>query len=184
MVITWEGAIQVAAPIESTYEYLADFPRHGEWAQSVERMELQQPGNAAGIGARYLTYERQALHDDRRPHQPLADRGGIRETSLAEVRELAPPRRIAWHAHAVPRRNIRADIAFDLAPTPGGGTTVTQRITLRLSLPALLLARLLLRVSPAVLRAKSEAQWRGSLRNIKAILEKAAERDSARGATP
>ena len=184
MEMTWEGMVHVAAPIESVYRYLADLPRHREWAQSVERMELQQPGDATGIGARYLTFERQALHADRQPHQSLSDRDGVRETTLAEVLELVPNQRIAWHAHSVPRRNIRADIAFDLTPAPGAGTMVTQRISMRLSLSAQLLALLLFRCSPATIRARSEAQWRASLDNIKAILEEPAEQDSSRGAVP
>jgi hypothetical protein len=179
MHVAWEGTVEVAAPLEFTYRYLADLPRHGEWAQSVERMELQHPGDADGVGARYLTYERQALHHDRQPHQSLVDRGGIVEKTLAEVRELVPNRRIAWHAHSVPRKNIRADIAFDLAPIARDGTAVTQRISMHFSLPALLLARLLLRVSPAELRSKSETQWQASLQNIKLILEEAAERDAS-----
>ena len=182
--IHWEGTITAAAPVEGTYDYLADLPRHREWAQSVERIEPQQPGDAAGVGARYLTYERQALHADRLPHQSLADRGGVAEKSLAEVRELVPHRRIAWHAHSVPRRNIRVDIAFDLTPAPGGGTIITQRIAMRLSLPALLLARLFLRVGPAELQSRSEAQWHASLQNIKTILEQYAAHGGTPEATP
>jgi uncharacterized protein YndB with AHSA1/START domain len=171
MIIAWEGTIRVAAPIEAAYRYLADLPRHREWAQSVERIDMEQPGDAVGIGARYLTYERQGLQDDRQPHQSLAEREGIVEKTLAEVRDVVPNRRFAWHAHSVPRKNIRADIAFEFAPAAGGGTTITQRITMRMSLAAVLLARLLLRVGPTELRTRMEAQWEASLRNIQAVLE-------------
>ncbi|MFN8515080.1 MAG: SRPBCC family protein [Chloroflexia bacterium] len=170
MEVNWEGTIEVAAPVETAYRYLADLPRHREWAQSVERLELQRPGDVDGVGACYLTYERQGLQDDRRPHEEIGGRAGIVEKSLVEMRELVPNRRVALQAHSVPRKNIRVEIAFEFAPLTGGGTRVTQRIAMKMSPTAVLLARLLLRVGPAELRAKTEAQWRASLENVRVVL--------------
>ena len=49
MDVEWQGSISIAAPPERVYRYLADFPRHGEWAQSV--IELEQAGDSAKAAA-------------------------------------------------------------------------------------------------------------------------------------
>src|SRR4051794_4987125 len=74
----WTGTINLDAPVEAVYRYLADLPRHCEWAQTLERMELQRAGDAAGIGARYLTFERQAFQNDCRPRESLAEQQGFK----------------------------------------------------------------------------------------------------------
>jgi uncharacterized membrane protein len=35
MDVNWQGSIQIDAPIEQVYRYLADFPRHCEWAHGA-----------------------------------------------------------------------------------------------------------------------------------------------------
>ena len=71
MDINWQGSVQINAPVEQVYRYLADFPRHCEWAQTLERMEQIRAGDSTGIGARYLTFERQAMQADRKPYERL-----------------------------------------------------------------------------------------------------------------
>jgi uncharacterized membrane protein len=171
----WTGTITIDAPVETVYSYLADLPRHCEWAQTLERMELQRAGDADGIGARYLTFERQAFQNDRQPRESLAERQGFKGKTLAEVRELVPNRRIAWHSHPVPRMGIHADISFDLAPAPGGGTTLTQRIAMHQAALVMLLFRPVFRMGKEEMARKSDAQYQGSLRNIRAILEEDAD---------
>jgi hypothetical protein len=171
MDISWEGSIQIEAPITLVYAYLSDLTRHVEWAQSVEHIELMHPGDDAGIGAVYLTFERQALQSDRQPHQSLSGRGGVKESSVAIVRELVPNRRIAWHAYSRPRQAIHADFAFDLAQGIDGGTTLTQTVWMHISQPALLAGCVLLRMRPHGIRTRSGEQWWASLRNIASILE-------------
>jgi hypothetical protein len=65
MDITCQGSIQIDAPLDQVYSYLADFPRHCEWAQTLERMEQIRAGDSAGVGAQYLTTEHQAMQADR-----------------------------------------------------------------------------------------------------------------------
>jgi uncharacterized membrane protein len=170
MEANWSGSVTIAAPVERVYAYLADFPRHCEWAQTLERMEQQRAGDANGIGARYLTFERQAFQADRKPRGPMPAKA-FKGKTLAEVRELAPNRRIAWHSHPVPRMRIWADIAFDLAPE-GNGAKLTQTIRMHQGwLPLQLFARLAFKSTPAAMEEKARAQWAASLQNIKTILE-------------
>jgi uncharacterized membrane protein len=98
--ITWDGTVTIHVPVERVYRYLADLPRHTEWAQSVETLELLRPGDGSGLGARYRVIERQVWQTDRRPRQSLTDKYGKPGDFLCEVRELIPNRRIAWHAWA------------------------------------------------------------------------------------
>ena len=150
---------------------MADFPRHCEWAQTLERMEQRKAGEAGGVGAQYLTFERQAFQSDRQPRGPLPTKAFAGKT-LAEVRELVPNRRIAWHSHPVPKMGISADIAMDLAPADHGGTRLTQTIRMHQAwLMVQLFSRLMFKTNPAGMEAKAHAQWDASLRNIKAILE-------------
>jgi uncharacterized membrane protein len=170
MDVNWSGSVHINAPVERVYAYLADFPRHCEWAQTLERMEQQRAGDANGIGARYLTYERQAFQADRAPRGPMPAKA-FKGKTLAEIRELVPNRRIAWHSHPVPRMRIWADIAFDLAPE-GNGTKLTQTIQMHQGwLPMQLFSRLAFKTTPAGMEEKGRAQWAASLQNIKSILE-------------
>src|SRR5262245_55469352 len=110
MDITWSGNVQIEAPAEQVYTYLAEFPRHAEWAQTVERLDLLRPGDASGVGAVYRTVERQAMQSDRKPYERLTK--GMKVVTICEVRELSPSRRIAWHAHTSPRAmGLYADLS-------------------------------------------------------------------------
>src|SRR6476659_7215018 len=96
--ITWRETIEIDAPVEETYRYLADLPRHAEWAQSVVKLEQIRPGDRDGVGAQYRAAERQSWQTDRLPRAPLTS--GSPGDFLCEVRELVPNRRIAWYAWA------------------------------------------------------------------------------------
>jgi hypothetical protein len=87
MDITWQGSIQIDAPLDQVYNYLADFPRHCEWAQTLERMEQIRAGDSAGVGAQYLTTERQAMQADRRPREALTK--GMRVKTICASRRSA-----------------------------------------------------------------------------------------------
>lgn len=166
--IDWQGTVTVAAPVEEVYAYLAGFPRHGEWAQSVVELTEIRPGDSRSIGRRYRTAERQAWQADRRPRQPLTT--GAKGTTICEVRELLPDRRIAWHAWVpIPGINHTGDFTFELEPTDTGHTRLTQTVRLRDRGLAILVTRLVFKPSPA----KARARWAASLNNIKAILEAA-----------
>lgn len=167
----WHESITIAAAPEEVYRYLADFPRHCEWAQTLERLERTRAGDARGVGARFRAIERQALQSDRGPWQPVAARGGLRAHTGCEVRELVPGRRIAWHAYTRPRSGLRADLSFELTDEAEHGTLLTQRIVFHQPGPLRLIFRLVLRATEEELATKGAAQWSAGLRNIKAILE-------------
>jgi uncharacterized protein YndB with AHSA1/START domain len=164
----WQGSIDIAAPPERVFTYLADFPRHCEWAQTLERMEQTRPGS---VGARYKTFERQAMQADRPPRGPMPAKA-FKGTTECEVTELTPNERIAWRAHPVPiGMGIHAELAFDIVPDGNGGTTLAQTIQMHEPWLASQLFSRLMRMNPATMEVKARAQWEASLRNIKAILE-------------
>lgn len=168
MDITWEGAVTIAAPVERVYAYLADLPRHAEWAQSVQGLAVVKPGDARGVGAIYRTAERQGWQSDRRPREPLSR--GVPGDTMCEVTELSPPRRIAWRSWApVPGVRHEGAFAFVLDPAPGG-TRLTQTARLGDNWLGDLVSRLVFKTTPA----KAYAQWEASLHNIKLILEERA----------
>ena len=167
----WSGSVEINAPVEKVYSYLADFPRHCDWAQTLEHMEKVKDGDKAGVGARYLTIERQAFQANREPHGPLPD-GAFKGKTLCEVTELRPNQRIAWHAHPKPRMRVWADMAFDLSP---GSLPMTTKLTQTIHmhegwLPAHI-TPLMFHMKLSEMEAKSDAQWQASLKNIKTILE-------------
>jgi len=169
--IHWQNTVEVDRPIEQVYTYLADFSRHREWAQTLDRLEQVNTGDSTGVGARYLTFERQAMQSERKPHQALTK--GLPARTLCEVRELVPNRRIAWHAHAVPKVGLRSHLAFEFASTPGGGTALTQPIDFHQPPPLAFVFRL---IFGRELVSKAHAQWQAGLRNIKTVLEQTGER--------
>jgi uncharacterized protein YndB with AHSA1/START domain len=167
MDIIWQGNIHIRVPVEQVYRYLADFPRHCEWAQTLERMEQIRAGNSAGVGTQYLTTERQAMQADRRPREALTR--GMRVKTICEIRELTPNRRIAWHAHTAPKASgLYADLAFEFAPVEEGGTLLTQHYHFHQPAPVAFVFRL---IYGRDIDEKGYAQWAAGLRNIKAILE-------------
>ena len=135
MRLHWENAVDVSVPVEQVYAYLSDFSRHAEWSRTLERMELIHVGDATGVGARYMTHERVAFPVDSTPARSAVMR------TVCEVRELVPNRRIAWHAHPLPRVGS-AELCFELATTATGGTRITQTIREYYPWPVALLIRL------------------------------------------
>src|SRR5881275_1469150 len=97
----WSGSVTIDAPVERVYSYLADFPKHCEWAQTLESMEQTKPGGANGVGAVYKTSERQGFQSDRAPRGPMPPKA-FKGATQAEVTELLANRRIAWKAHPIP----------------------------------------------------------------------------------
>lgn len=166
MDIRWQNSIQINCPVEQVYAYLADFPRHAEWALTLVRLEQVKPGDSNGIGAQYLTYERQAMHPDRQPFEPLTK--GMAAKTMCEVQELIPKQRIAWRAYMVPKTGLRSNLSFDLTPATGGGTLLKQAIFFHIPSPLALMFHL--RYGGG-LDQKMQTQADAGLRNIKTILE-------------
>lgn len=168
----WQGQVEIAAPADRVYAYLSDFPKHCEWAQTLERMEQRRPGDHRGVGAVYRTYERQAFQADRPPRGPMPAKA-FKGTTECEVMELVPDRRIAWRAHPVPvGMGTHAELAFDLIPLGPDRTRLTQTIHLHQArLPQQIFARLVFKTTPSGMEAKARAQWQASLDNVRAVLE-------------
>ena len=178
MDIRWQGEISISAPYDLLYSYLADFPRHAEWAQTVDRLELVKPGDAQGVGAQYHTVERQGMQSNRAPFEPLT-KGEIVET-ICEVRELCPSYRIVWSAASLRKPRRSADLSFDLTGTGPGSTRLLQRITLHSSKSYDVLDKLRNRTDPVILQAQLRAQWEAGLKNIKEIVETMAREQQLR----
>jgi uncharacterized protein YndB with AHSA1/START domain len=178
MDVTWKGSVEIDAPVDRVYAHLADFPKHCEWAQTLERMELKKAGSGSGVGAVYRTYEKQAMHADRAPRGPLPAKA-FKGTTECEITDLVPGKRIAWRAHPVPvGMGVHAELAFDLAPIDANRTRLTQTISSHQPwLPFQIFARFVFKTNPATMEQKAQAQWQASLDNIKAILEEPAGRD-------
>jgi uncharacterized membrane protein len=166
MDVNWQGSIQIDVSVEQAYRYLADLPRHAEWAQSVERLDLTSPGDSSGVGAVYRTAERQGWQTDRAPRAPLTR--GVAGATMCEMIELIPNRRIVWRSWApVPGVKHAGAYAFDLASDGNGGTRLTQSAALEDNWLGDIVSRLVFKTTPE----KARAQWQASLGNIKAILE-------------
>lgn len=166
MNITWKHSITIAAPIEQVYAYLADFPRHAEWAQSVQQLTVQKAGDSAGVGTIYVTAERQGWQSNRQPFEPLQH--GIPGDTLCQVVALEPHHRIVWRSW-VPYPGVvhAGDYSFQLERT-ADGTLLTQHIHLYDNWLGDLINRHVFKTT----EPKAYAQWEASLVNIKAILEK------------
>jgi hypothetical protein len=168
----WKETIELDAQVDRIYAYLADFPNHCEWAQTLERMELKKAGDNRGVGAVYRAHERQRMQADRAPRGPMPARA-MKGTTECEITELSPGKRIAWRAHPVPvGMGTHARLSFDLEPIGDSRTRLTQ--TIDFHQPDILFtffARVASRTNPAVLEGRMHAQWRASLANVKAILE-------------
>lgn len=148
MRLHWNGLIHVQPTVDQVYAYLADFNRHPEWAGSVARLDCLDTGDAQGVGARYSTIERVDLPRSGW-RRLLPRRTGAR--TICEVRSLVPNRYISWHAHPVPHIG-NADLAFDLSPSPNGGTIIRQTVDEYYPLPAALLLRVVYNLDEPAIR--------------------------------
>ncbi|MCB9079662.1 MAG: SRPBCC family protein [Anaerolineaceae bacterium] len=165
MDIQWQDTIQINRPVAQVYAYLADFPRHVEWAQTLARMEQVRPGHNGEQGAQYRTYEKQAMQTDRQPGQKLTK--GLPAVTLCTVDQVEPNQRIVWHAHSVPKL-LHNKLVFDFAADGNGGTLLTQRMDFHIpAIPTLMFQLMFGRNLPQ----KAAAQAEAGLRNIKTIME-------------
>jgi uncharacterized membrane protein len=104
-----EVTIDIAAPVEKVYRYLADLRRHGEWSMSVSKIEQMTP-DEVGVGSEFKTSE--VLPQEL--------------TSFARITALDEPTRVAWEStdHQVFRTSWEL-----LLSAQNGGTHLVQRVT-------------------------------------------------------
>lgn len=130
--IKGETVITIEAPVEVVYTYLADFTRHPEWVQNLQRVQPVSDG-PVGVGAIFQTQEGP-------PPVPLLQKlammfffvsgvvSGAKTYSRAEITALEPNRLIAWQA-GVPKGEGYFNLArweFIFEPQ-GQATRLTQR---------------------------------------------------------
>lgn len=104
-----EVSIDIAAPPERVFRYLADFARHGEWSMSVTTLEQITPG-PVGVGTEFKSTETLPQ----------------KFVSFARITALDAPALVAWEStdHQV----FRTSWELEIRPT-AGGTHLVQRVT-------------------------------------------------------
>lgn len=137
-------SIEIAAPPEKVYAFLADFTRHGEWSMSVNKLEQITPGPIA-VGTEFKSRETIPIEFD----------------SFARVTALDAPVRVAWQS--TDHRVFRTDWEFEIRPD-GNGTHLEQQVTF---FPISPMGDEILPVR----QMQVEPENLQSLRRIKAILE-------------
>ena len=142
-----ERQITIDAPAAKVFSYLADFPRHVEWAEAAHRLQIQQtsPG-PVGVGSTFASVG----------HEMGEHRAQV------TVTELVPNNKIVFQAEDDTGRFRH----YFLLQEEGGGTRLAKGIEL---LKLSLLRRLL---SPlAKLPFLVPRELGGDLKRIKAKLE-------------
>jgi len=104
-----EVSVDIAAPMDQVYRYLADFTRHSEWSMSVATIEQVTPGSV-GVGTEFKASETLP--------QKLV--------SFARITALDAPTRVAWES--TDYRVFRTNWEF-LLSAQNGGTHLIQRVT-------------------------------------------------------
>lgn len=106
----WENevSIDIAAPPDEVYRYLADFGRHAEWSMSVAVMEQVTPG-PVGLGTEFKASETLP--------QELV--------SVARITALEAPALIGWES--TDYQVFRTRWSFALSQR-NGGTHLVQRV--------------------------------------------------------
>ena len=141
-----ETSIDIAAPVETVYEYLADFSRHTEWSTGVAELTFVGDGPIA-VGTEFQATEEVPA----------------RFTSHTRITALEPEQRIAWESWD--GNMMRVKWAFKLS-SQNGRTHLVQRAQFE---PTSLVGRILLATVRKRQIPKENAQ---SLAQIMANLEK------------
>jgi len=105
----YEVSVDIAAPTDKVYRYLADFTRHSEWSMSVATIEQVKPG-PVGVGTEFKASEIIPT----------------KLVSFARITTLDAPTRVAWES--TDHRIFRTNWEFVLSAQKGG-THLTQRVT-------------------------------------------------------
>lgn len=140
-----EAAIDIAAPVETVYEYLADFWRHPQWSTGLEEVVPMGNGPTA-VGMEFQATEEVPMHF----------------TSHTRITTLEPGRRIAWESWD--GRTFKVKWAFELSGR-NDSTHLIQRAHVE---PTSLMGRILLAAMRKRQIPRENAQ---SLARIKAKLE-------------
>jgi uncharacterized protein YndB with AHSA1/START domain len=140
-----EVSVDIAAPAEKVYGYLADFTKHSEWSMSVAAIEQVTPG-AVGVGTEFKASEMIPA----------------KFVSFARITALDAPRLVAWES--TDHKIFRTNWEFVLS-AQNGGTHLVQRVTFY---PLGLLGPILMQVR----KRQATPENLKSLQRIKANLER------------
>lgn len=127
-----QTSITIQAPVETVYAYLADFPKHAEWARNIGSV-TQIGAGPIEIGTRFKTAEgpppvkltqkiKMMLHFARGIF------GGAKPYSVAKITALDPPGRIGWEAGIPKGDGFFNFVEWEFILEPQGTSThLTQR---------------------------------------------------------
>lgn len=137
---SYETAVQINAPVEKIYSYVADLPRHVEWNEQPAEMTSMN-GDEVAVGSRYRTIE---VDPSNLPwHQRIMMKLMMpmmmkkwdldERATIAEITALEPRERVAWNAH-MPNNQGKKLMEMDweiLFAEKNGGTEVIQRCEIK-----------------------------------------------------
>ncbi len=166
---TSECTIVIAAPVESVYEYVGEFPRHVEWNQQPTKIAKITAG-PIGVGSVFRAEEKPPRNTPwiMKMIFPLLGKlmGGTGYTE-AEITVLDTNRRVAWTAFAPKKKgglNARAEWEINLEPQ-GEGTRVTQGVQFQL------LGKMVANMDPEKLSQQTGEEMAANLAYLKTVLE-------------
>lgn len=130
----FETAVQINAPIDKVYNYVADFPRHVEWNHQPQAMTAVSGGEVA-VGSKFRTEEsgpsnmgfiQKIMLMVMMPM--LKRRHNYEGYTLAEITALDSNERVAWSSHLPNKEGKKLmEMHWELRlQAQNGGTQVTQ----------------------------------------------------------
>ena len=162
-------SVLINAPIETVYNYIADFPRHPEWNANLDKL-TQTSNGGLGVGTQYVTDEAPPetlpwiMRNVMFPMMSMMV--GATGQTETEITVLQPHARIAWEA-GLPIRNgymMKSDWRVELK-VQGNHTKVTQHYHFK---PQITMAKMAVSDSQMSNVAK---QTELNLEKLKTILE-------------
>ena len=151
-----EVSIDIDVPVSEVYRYLADFPRHQEWAYARMAYLKQVTPGPIQVGSEF----------------DAAETVPFQAVTHSRITALEPGSRVAWHAWW--SRGSAFDWEFVLSESDGGA-----RLVLRTAWHTALLFRVLSWPLVLLRRRQMPVENRRSLERIKANLE-----EGVRASTP
>ncbi len=127
---SYKTEVQINAPFEKVYRYLADFPLHVEWSHQPQAMIALTEGETA-VGSQYHTEE---TNPSNMPFMQKIMMPFMRllykpeSFTIAEITDLNPNKCIAWTAYA-PNKQGKKLMRMNwelLLEGKNGGTQVTE----------------------------------------------------------
>jgi uncharacterized membrane protein len=132
---SYETSVNIEAPADVVYSYVADFPRHVEWNHSPTKITPVTDGPIR-VGSQFQTQEQTASNLKLGQRVMLAVMEpvgklmfGAADYTVAEITALEPNERLAWKSRLPSTKRgdllrMNWEIQFQ---SGGNGTNVTQR---------------------------------------------------------